>query len=248
MRTNRLLALLLVVLVMPTISCASDSFSMFIRINAQPDDTCAVSPSSIARLSGSLDLNIANIDYDLIPVVRSNLLQRASTAPFRGETNSMYVHSAIIKITGADGQPLEFLRDGGRYLGEYTVASESIFVNAGNATSPGEGVGAMTILPRSITEALRQGLTDAGIDLLEVIVTIKPIGRTAGGVEISGLPFQWPVRLCRGCMAICTTCMNAMGVSTARGLSEAEKLLLENSCKPGQDGYPYTRSCAIPCQ
>lgn len=218
--------------VMP--ACAENDQSIFIRSMLAPaqnrqNNMCVYSsdPSQTAISEGLLDVGVTD-SYQASLLIGSQLIARANQNDARGEANRARLDGAIVRVTDPNGGS----------LGEFTSLGSG-FVEPQVNNQPSFSPFFVTVLDSATIKKLAEQVTGPQSKL--VVVNIKVFGRTLGGVDLETGEFQYPIRLCNGCL-----------VSFASGDDPATP---ERDCSlPLESGGSTTLPChagqdePVPCQ
>ncbi len=220
--------------VMP--ACAENDQSIFIRNMLGPaqnrqNNACVYSsdPTQLAISEGILDIGVAD-SYRAALLVGNQLIARGDGNNTRSESNRARLDGAVVRVTDPNGGT----------LGEFTSLGSG-FVEPQLNNQPSFGPFFVTILDSSTIQKVAGQVTGEQGKL--VIANIKVFGRTLGGVDLETGEFQYPIRLCNGCL-----------VSFASGDDPATpgrdcNLKLESGgtnnlpCNPGQDEVTPCQTC-----
>lgn len=212
-------------------ACTDDeSESVFIRGLLAPPTTrttggCTYSadPSQGMLFEGRLDVLVSKT-YTGVMLVGSQLSARGDQNTNRAESNRLNIREVEVEVTDSSGA---------RRISAFTAPSSGLIdPQANNAASYG-AVGA-TILDAKTTDALLESLTESGSSRT-VLAFIRVKGTTLAGTEIKSGAFQFPIRVCRGCLVDRST-----GYDPATGTVDCKQPLTLGTgtvmpCKPGQD-------------
>lgn len=197
--------------------CAPGNPGLVIGNVIDPDDTCLYTTSNAARTIGYLDVGIPGNSYEATFRYLNQLLnlsQAGTTGfPVMADPNVMQVEALEIEIRDIGNNPLGFTGPN-----PFTVPAGNILIESGDGMAAGEGLGTAQIIPAAYVAEL-EGV--AGTNAL-IVVSIKAIGRTAGGAEVVSDELIYPVQLCRDCLLSCV-------------LDEEMEPICLPSCTPGQD-------------
>lgn len=180
------------------LTACTDANGSLVVVQAQvPDDSCAVSDSAddMARLeSGVLDVALDQLySYKLFPLVQNNLLPLAADNDI--EANRVSVTGARVKIVPPTGVTVPFRGD---CAAEFDHPSQSTIDPGSQRAIRVEAVRACHA--SLFQELFKQGALNPAVGesvYFRVIVRIKG---THGGSQILSDPFEFPVRICYGCL------------------------------------------------
>jgi hypothetical protein len=174
-----------------TPACAENDQSIYIRhVMAPPTNrqggTCTYQPdpSQPFLTEGTLDLAVRN-NYTATVLVGGQLLARGDPTNARAESNRTHMNGAVVKVTDASGGS----------IGEFTSLASG-FVDPGQATTASYGMVAVTAIDAPTAGKLAVAVGDSKL----VIANIKVFGKTLGGVDVESGEFQFPIRVCNGCL------------------------------------------------
>jgi len=165
-------------------SCVDNDSSFFIYgVMDITHSQCIAKPDSSASLipEGTLDRRFAD-GYQAAFLVGSHLTQRGSREKLRTETARLSITGAHITLYGTQGAVIEF----------DTPATG--LVNPASSTDPG--------LAAVFARLVRyDDMAKLGVDG-QMIARIKIIGTTLGGQDIESAVFDYPIKLCTGCLIV----------------------------------------------
>ena len=176
-----------------TPACAENDQSIFIRNVLGPaqnrqNNTCVYSsdPAQTAISEGILDVGIAD-SYVASLLVGSQLIARGDATDTRGESNRARLDGAVVRVTDPNGGS----------LGEFTSLGTG-FVEPQLNNQPSFGPFFITALDSATIQKIAAQIPPKQTKLL--IANIKVFGRTLGGVDLETGEFQYPIRVCNGCL------------------------------------------------
>lgn len=174
-----------------TPACAEDDQSIFVRqVMAPPQNrqggTCTYLPDPTQPFltEGVLDLAVRN-NYGATILVGSQLLPRGDQSNTRAESNRAHMNGAVVKVTDANGAS----------IGEFTSLASG-FVDPGQTTTASFGLVGVTVI--DAPTAAKVGVSPG--DSKVVVANVKVFGKTLGGVDLESGEFQFPIRVCYGCL------------------------------------------------
>ncbi|MGB0679234.1 MAG: hypothetical protein ACPGUV_06190 [Polyangiales bacterium] len=193
--------------------------SLFIDGNVIPklqDDGCELDVDNTVLVPpGSFNVQFNGFSgegsgYSVYPRYTNQV--RGRSTELSADPNTIFITEAEIELRRIDGAPIAF----GALANPFTIRTSTVVPSGvaatGGAQTPGQQVGALTIIP----DSYRQLLPASG----EVEAGVRVRGRTSGGRSIRSEEWTWQVSLCGGnCLF---NCIPATEVSTT-------------SCTPGQD-------------
>jgi hypothetical protein len=176
-------------------ACAENRRTWFIRQNQvfsgdPPDCLVPDDPGAAFRTAGGLDVAIRD-DFYLTPLIENQLMKRKDYSHLRDEPNGIQVEGAIVRAWCDDsvGDPdfPEFFSPASSYIDpQDTGASAFIAIHA------------------DMVEALRGGACGDPAGSQLVMLGVRMVGITNGGLEIETPEFFYPVFVCAGCLVNCS--------------------------------------------
>lgn len=204
--------------------CAPGNPGLVIGGVLAPSDTCSYESSGTQLLAGTLDVAPAlagqPVSYSIVPIYFNQLInlgESGTSGPPMADPNVMFVQEAQVELRDFNGTPLAF----GGLPNPYRVPATG-FIPSSDGTTAGEGIGAIEVIPQFYGAALAGAAVGS-----EIVVAVQAIGRTAGDAEVISPEFEWPIRVCNGCLYACQ-------------LDEEMMPLCVPSCTPGQDQLTIT--------
>ena len=168
-------------------SCVDNDSSFFIYgVMDVTSSQCLAKPdaSAVFLAEGTLDRLFAD-GYQAAILVGSHLTQRGSREKLRTETARLTITGAHITLYGTQGAVIEF----------DTPATG--LVNPASNTDPGlAAVFARLVQYDHIAQLGEDG---------QMIARVKILGTTLGGQDIESGVFDYPIRLCTGCLIVYPT-------------------------------------------
>jgi hypothetical protein len=190
-------------------------------------------PTLPALSEGTVDV-LARDTYDAQLLVGNQLIARGDTANTRAESNRARLNGVVVTVTDANGA----------VLGEFTAATSG-FIDPAGANAPSYGIAAVTLIDAPTMGRIAGGL-GAGQTRI-VLANIKAFGQTIGGVDLESGEFQFPIRVCRGCLVSFalgddttvagTDCLLPLATTGGGGATTLP-------CAPGQDETTPCQLCA----
>ena len=178
--------------VMP--ACAENDQSIFIRQMLGPaqnrqNNSCVYSsdPTQLAISEGVLDVAIAD-GYRAALLVGNQLINRGDGNNTRAESNRARLDGAVVRVTDPNGGT----------IAEFTSLGSG-FVEPQLNNQPSFGPFFVTILDSATLQKLAPEVAPGEGSKL-VVANVKVFGRTLGGVDLESGEFQFPIRLCNGCL------------------------------------------------
>ncbi|MBX3211044.1 MAG: hypothetical protein KF850_03340 [Labilithrix sp.] len=203
-----------------TPACAENDQSIFVRSVLAPslnrqNGVCAYT-SDVTQLmlsQGVLDIGITD-SYVASLLVGNQLIARGTTQGVRAESNRARLDGAVVRVSDPTGATLS----------EFTALG-SAFVDPALNNLPSYSPLFVTVIDPASVQRVAEQVPVGQTRLL--VANIKVFGQTLGGVDIESGEFQYPIRVCNGCL-----------VSFADGDATCALPLDDNSqgpCSIGQD-------------
>lgn len=174
-----------------TPACADNDQSIYIRhVMAPPTNRtnggCSyqADPSQPALFEGRLDVAIAR-SYTMVILVGGQFVTRGDSLTARAEPNKTHLNGAVVKVTDPNGAT----------IGEFTAIGSG-FVDQAESNTASFGLIQITAIDSTTIDRL--GVTADTPKL--VIANVRVFGKTLGGVDVESGEFQYPIRVCRGCL------------------------------------------------
>jgi hypothetical protein len=220
------------------LSACTDANESLIVVQAQvPDDECVVSDegdSTVRLESGTLDVALDQLySYKLFPLVQNNLVELSDDTNI--DANRVAISGARVKIVPPTGVSVPFRAD---CAAEFDHPSQgAVFPGSQRAVRVEAIRSCHADLLRNLfrTGALNPALSESVF--FRVIVRIK--GRH-GGTEILSDPFEFPIRICYGCLQTGFTGPHSLFnfPKTPPCSALATNPFRGNQCAPAQDFGP----------
>lgn len=198
--------------------CVDNESSLYIRQCLHvPTSTCEVKPdpSSEFDTMGILDTSFGTPDKNgtVVPVPYTCPLLVGNQLVARGDPDRVRTETSRITIYGADVTVMDptnaiLTRSDGSAAQFFTPTSG--FVDPGMGAQPGFGVASIEMIDPALALDLRKEVEKTGFEQ-QVVVSVVLRGRTLGGNEISSAPWNFPIRVCKGCLCNLGPCINASG-------------------------------------
>ena len=176
-----------------TPACAENDQSIFIRSALAPSSNrqngiCVWSndPTQTHLFSGLIDVGIRD-SYRSVVLVGNQLIGRGDANNTRAESNRAHINGAVIRVTDPNG---------GSY-GEFTSLASGFVDPQLNNQPSFVPISIIAIDPPTmakIAEGLAVGQSK------QVVANIKAFGKTVGGVDLESSEYQFPIRVCNGCL------------------------------------------------
>ncbi len=176
-----------------TPACAENDQSIFIRSALAPSTNrqggrCVYTsdPTQTGLFLGEVDIAFTN-SYTAVLLIGNQLAQRGDSANTRAESNRAHINGAVVRVTDPNGG----------LIGEFTsLATGFVEPQLNNQASYGPIMVTAIDVPTMAKIA-------ADVDFERpklVAANIKVFGRTVGGVDLESGEFQFPIRVCKGCL------------------------------------------------
>ena len=184
-------------------------------------EDCTFNADSDVRLTGGLwDIDFPSpqfpADYTTSPVVTNLLVSRALDT--QAEMNTVRIEFFEVELRSVDGAHL----DTGGLPNPYSTRTSAVIPVSEGAVGTNE-VAVGPGIPGAYAGVVGQLIGPGGFG--EVVMSLRAVGRTVGGLSIKTARLDWPVTVCRGCLFAC-----------GEGSSPT-------TCIPGQDGREW---CPFP--
>lgn len=224
-------------------ACTDNDQSIFIRAALAPSTNrqqgaCVYTddPQQPQLFEGLLDVGVTD-SYRGIFLVGNQMIARGDPANARAESLRAHINGGIVRVTRTDGTVIR----------EFTSYATG-FADPQNNNSPDYGVMQLVALDAPTAAILRAELPNRGVSV-QVLANIKAFGITTGGKELESAEYQFPIRVCNGCLVYFPDGVN----DTTRPAAEQPNCLLAPSagatqgqvapCAKGQDEPVSCRSC-----
>jgi hypothetical protein len=223
-------------------ACAHDDSSFFLNAVLAPPQGSANSgcvftsdPTQPRLSTGVLDVDLVqggNGDYTAWFLAGNQLITEGNTEQLQTETSRIIIQGAVVTVTLADGTKIP----GG--TGSYTAPSSGeIDPSAGE--TPGYSAVSFEIVDPATVTALKNQLPPFNDEW--IVSEVKAFGTTIGGDHVESNTFQFPIRVCRGCLILWATDTTMEPQPNCLGTFETTPML-PSICYLGQDvgGVPCT--------
>jgi hypothetical protein len=176
-------------------ACAHDDSTLFIRDVISPAPvavgqicTYTSDPTQPFVPSGILDTGLRG-EYDAVFLVGNQMVPQGNPNTPATETSYIKVDGAVVRVTTADGKPLDSFT---------TLVGTTINPSVG--TSPSYSpVGATIVDGTALADPRVSGPVSAGGSVTVVTYT-RFFGHTLGGQSVESNEFEFPVTVCYGCL------------------------------------------------
>lgn len=176
-------------------ACADNDQSIFIRsVLAPPQNrqngACLYTPDPTQPVisEGVLDLAFRKT-YDPQLVAGSQMIGRGESANTRAESNRVHINGASVRVTDANGGSIaEFS----------TVGSGFLETQLNNI--PSLGIVSISAIDEPTAAKIAPLVGRPVFDYKQVIANIKIFGKTLGGIDLESGEFQFPIKVCFGCL------------------------------------------------
>jgi hypothetical protein len=224
-------------------ACVENNESIFIRNVVAPsankvNGICIYQPdpNGAGLFEGTLDVGVRD-DYYAVLLVGGHLIQRGDPLSARAESNRTQLSGATSRITNPDGSTVR----------EFTSFGTG-FVETAASGTPGFGVFGAPIVDAPTRDILAASLPNRTATRT-IIANVKVFGKTLGGVDVETGEYQFPIKVCNGCLVDFTTgndpavqpnpnCAKA-GTDTTGGGAATQNV----PCNPGQDEITPCELC-----
>jgi hypothetical protein len=144
-------------------------------------------PTAEFLAEGTLDVDVRD-SYQATLLVGSQMLARGDSLNTRAESNRVHLNGAVVDITNPDGSDINSFTSTGTGFVDPQTANASSF-----------GLLAVTVIDAATSAKIGGQLSANGTPKL-VLANIKAFGKTLGGVDVETGQFQFPIRVCKGCL------------------------------------------------
>lgn len=209
-----------------TPACAENDQSIFIQSALAPSTNrqggrCSYTndPTQPYLFEGVVDVAIRD-NYLTVLLVGNQMIGRGDGANTRAESNRAHINGAVVRVTDPNGG----------LIGEFTSLASG-FVDPQINNLPSFGAISVTAIDAPTLARIAEGMALGDSKL--VAANIKAYGKSVGGVDLESGEFQFPIRVCAGCLI--TTAGRDPAVPGCVALQEASGGSNELPCVPGQD-------------
>lgn len=184
--------------------CAPEGSSAYVSQNIPLDNECIASPDSDVFLAvGDYDIaaalnrtDVCRRSYFMHLLVNSNLKSNANDATGRAEPNVLQITDAEVRLIDVEQQAL-IPFDGRVELPNPFRVKANNTLPPTTGRDPQTGVVAIEAIPVGYDEQLGDYVDK------QILAEVQIFGTTLGDVDIDFKPFQFPVRICEGCLTAC---------------------------------------------
>lgn len=184
-------------------ACTDNDQSIFIRNALAPatnrqNGSCTYTddPQQPALFEGTLDVGVRD-NYFGVYLVGNQLIPRGDPLGPRAESSRAHINGGIVRVTRTDGTLIR----------EFTSSSTG-FADPQNNNQPDYGLmGLITVdAPTSaiLRDLLNAEAAAARVNVrtlsIQILANIRVFGRTLGGTELESAEYQFPIRVCNGCL------------------------------------------------
>lgn len=234
-------------------ACADNDQSIFIRGALAPaqnrqNGACLYTddPTQATLFEGSLDVGVRD-NYLGAYIVGNQMIPRGDPQNVRAESNRAHINGGIVRVTRTDGTTIR----------EFTAFATG-FADPQNNNNPDFGVmglitidapTALILRDELVAQARAQNVNVRSLST-QVLANIKVIGKTLGGVDLESAEYQFPIRVCVGCLVFFPPGVN----DTSKPANEQPNCFLapsqqstnanQSPCFNGQDEAVSCRSCS----
>lgn len=218
-------------------ACVDNDQSIYVRqVMAPPQQQSGgggclyqADQSQPALFEGTLDIALTN-SYQAVLLIGNQMIQRGDNLNTRAEPNKAHVDGAVVRVTDADGNDIR----------EFTSPASG-FADAANGVVANFGLASVTLIDTATVVAIGSKVRTDNNGML-VLANIKVFGETLGGVDLESGEFQFPIRVCRGCLISFAGAddpaadgLDCNAVNSAAGSSSGGSNDLTAPCIAGQD-------------
>jgi hypothetical protein len=221
-------------------ACVENDQSIFIRSVLAPstnrqNGTCVYTddPAQPLLFEGTLDVGVTD-SYRAIVLLGNQMIARGDPGNTRAEPNRVHLNGVVVRVSDPNGG----------LIAEFTSLATG-FADFQSNNNPDYGVMGVVGIDAPTAATLR-GQLPLGQDARQVILNMKAFGKSLGGVDLESGEYQFPLRVCNGCLVTFAgandpaqtpnpNCLAAIGAAAGGG--QAGLL----PCFAGQDE-------AVPCQ
>lgn len=201
------------------------------NVSTEPPD-CVADPesSNVLRGEGVLDVSLRP-DYVATLKVGSQLAPRGDKTNLRTETMIATFSGAEVRLTGDNAEPVAF-----------TVPAVGTSIPPDTSADPSFGIVSATLIPAALGIEIAAGITSRG-EVRTRIAQVRVFGETLGGLEIETGPFDYPIRVCSGCLVDFPADALVEGVDGGPVCGGSVDDAPEAPCRMGQDDVVDCRLC-----
>jgi hypothetical protein len=161
-------------------------------------------------------------------LVGNQLIGRGDPSNTRAEPNRVHLNGAVIRV----------MEPNGGLIAEFTSLATG-FADIQQNNNPDYGVMAVIGIDAPTAQTLRGQVGDGA---KQVILQMKAFGKTLGGVDLESSEYQFPLRVCNGCLVNFSTAdTQAAAGEQCSGALVAGGGTTQLPCFVGQDE-------PVPCQ
>lgn len=217
-------------------ACATNDMSIYIRgalapsANRQNGCVYTDDPAQPTMFEGSFDLGVRD-SYTAVLMVGNQMIQRGDPAAVRAESNRVHLDGAIVRVTNPDGSLIR----------EFTSTGAG-FADPQNNNQPDFGPIGVTVIDADTKAALEPLLPNRAATKL-VLANIKVFGRSLGGIDMESGEFQFPIRVCKGCLVTFAGANDPAAPVQPNCLKPLEGGRDELPCFSGQDELTPCQVC-----
>jgi hypothetical protein len=187
-------------------ACAHDDSTIYVHgvlappatgaMNGQACPAFTPAPDQPFLAIGTVDVGLTNV-YEAPVLIGNQLLATGNQIQVRAETNRVQIEGAVVRVTDPAGNEIS----------SFTSLTSGL-IDPAAGTSPSFLATFVTLLDPSTAIRIRDGKEPVvAHDPLTmrsqsktVIVYFKMFGKTLGGEDVETAEYQWPLRVCRGCL------------------------------------------------
>lgn len=183
-------------------ACTDNDQSLFIRSalfpaqNRQNGCIYTDDPQQPILFEGTLDVGVRDNYYGVF-LVGNQMIPRGEPLATRAESSRAHINGGIVRVTRTDGTVIR----------EFT-SSATGFADPQNNNTPDFGVMGLIAIDAPTAFILRDLLVaeaaNAKVNVrtlsIQVLSNIKVFGKTLGGTDLESAEYQFPIRVCVGCL------------------------------------------------
>lgn len=209
-------------------ACTENDQSIFIRNVLAPSTNrtngiCVYTedPQQTQLFEGLVDVGVRD-NYFAVVLVGNQMRERGDPDNTRAESMRAHLNGAIVRVSEPNGAD----------IAEFTSLATG-FADPGSNNNPDYGLMGVTAIDAPTAAKLAGQLGNRGATKL-VIINMKAFGKTLGGEDLESGEFQFPLRVCNGCL-----------VSFASGNDPAQQP--QPNCKAALSAASGGGNSQLPC-
>jgi len=219
-------------------ACVDNESSLFIRqVLVTPSKTCSVKADITSETLGEGFLDGSfGVPYTAALLVGNQLVRRGDPDRLKTETSRIRIESADVSVLDASGAVLS-RADGS--TAEFNTPATG-FIDPGSGSTPGYGLAFVELIDATLAANLGSAAQGSGV-VQQVVASVILRGRTLGGTEIASGEFQFPIKVCFGCLCDKASCC-------ATTTCQDPAAMFDKNCHPGFDAVTDCRQGSSACQ